>query len=583
MIKRLLSYVGEYRKYAILTPLFMIGEVVMEVLIPLVMAQIIDNGIQGTGGMNYTLKMGAIMVMLAFISLFFGAAGGRAGAVAAMGFAKNLRNSLFDKVQDFSFSNIDKFSTGSLVTRLTTDVTNTQNAFMMILRVGFRAPTMLIGATIMAVRVNARLSLVFLVAIPILGGALYFIISKAHPRFLEMLKRYDTMNTVVQENLIGIRVVKAFVREDHEDKKFRDHADSVRKAQFFAEKLVIMNVPVMQLCMYGSILAVLWFGGNMVLNRSFEIGELSSFLSYIAQILMSLMMLSMIFIISIISHASVQRIMEVLDETPNIQDAAGETELHLEDGSIEFRDVSFSYANDPENLTLSHINLSIASGQTIGIIGGTGSAKTSLVQLIPRLYDVLDGQLIVGGHDVRDYKLRDLREEVAMVLQKNVLFSGTIRDNLKWGDENATDEEIQAACESAQAHDFVQSFPDGYNTDLGQGGVNVSGGQKQRLCIARALLKKPKIIILDDSTSAVDTATDSKIRAAFRKKLKGTTTLIIAQRISSVCDADKIIVLDEGKINGFGTHEELMKTNEIYREVYESQQKGVDEYARTNA
>ncbi|HHV31443.1 ABC transporter ATP-binding protein [Caproiciproducens sp. LBM24188] len=583
MIKRLLSYVGEYRKYAILTPLFMIGEVVMEVLIPLVMAQIIDNGIQGTGGMNYTLKMGAIMVMLAFISLFFGAAGGRAGAVAAMGFAKNLRNSLFDKVQDFSFSNIDKFSTGSLVTRLTTDVTNTQNAFMMILRVGFRAPTMLIGATIMAVRVNARLSLVFLVAIPILGGALYFIISKAHPRFLEMLKRYDTMNTVVQENLIGIRVVKAFVREDHEDKKFRDHADSVRKAQFFAEKLVIMNVPVMQLCMYGSILAVLWFGGNMVLNRSFEIGELSSFLSYIAQILMSLMMLSMIFIISIISYASVQRIMEVLDETPNIQDAAGETELHLEDGSIEFRDVSFSYANDPENLTLSHINLSIASGQTIGIIGGTGSAKTSLVQLIPRLYDVLDGQLIVGGHDVRDYKLRDLREEVAMVLQKNVLFSGTIRDNLKWGDENATDEEIQAACESAQAHDFVQSFPDGYNTDLGQGGVNVSGGQKQRLCIARALLKKPKIIILDDSTSAVDTATDSKIRAAFRKKLKGTTTLIIAQRISSVCDADKIIVLDEGKINGFGTHEELMKTNEIYREVYESQQKGVDEYARTNA
>ncbi len=580
MIKKLLKYVGEYKKYAVITPVFMIGEVVMEILIPLVMAEIIDNGIQGSGGINYTVKMGGLMVLMAFVSLFFGAAGGKTAATASMGFARNLRNDLFDRVQDFSFSNVDKFSTGSLVTRLTTDVTNTQNAFMMLLRMGFRAPTMLIGATIMAVMINARLSLVFLVAIPVLGVALYLIVSHAHPRFLKMLKQYDKLNAVVQENLIGIRAVKAFVREDYEEKKFEENADAVRKAQKFAEKLVVLNMPIMQLCMYGSIVAVLWFGGNMVIGRTMEIGQLSSFISYIAQILMSLMMLSMIFIVSIISYASIERITEVLDEVSDIKNPEDGTAEKLGNGSIEFRDVSFSYSGDKENLTLSHVNLAIESGQTIGVIGGTGSAKTTLVQLIPRLYDVTGGELLVGGRDVRSYRLEELREQVAMVLQKNVLFSGTIRENLKWGNESATEEEIVAACKAAQAHDFIMNFPDGYETDLGQGGVNVSGGQKQRLCIARALLKKPKIMILDDSTSAVDTATDSQIRAELRDKLRGTTTILIAQRITSVCDADKIIVLDEGEINGFGTHEELMKTNTIYREVYLSQQKGVDEYAK---
>lgn len=583
MIKKLLSYVGEYKKYVIITPVLMIGEVVMEVLIPLIMANIIDKGIQGDGGISYTIKMGAVMVLAACVSLFFGALGGRTGAVAGMGFAKNLRNDLFDKVQDFSFSNVDKFSTGSLVTRLTTDVTNTQNAFMMILRMGFRAPFMLIGAVIMAVFINAKLSLIFLVAIPVLGVSLYLISSHAHPRFLQMLRKYDKLNSVVQENLIGIRVVKAFVREKHENDKFKENADEVRAAQFFAEKLVILNAPIMQLCMYGSILAVIWFGGNMVIGGTFEIGQLSSFISYISQILMSLMMLSMIFIISIISYASVGRIMEVLNEEPDIKDAATDKKVELRDGSIEFRNVSFSYAKDGDNLTLADINLSIASGETIGIIGGTGSAKTTLVQLIPRLYDVFDGELLVGGHNVKDYRLQDLRGEVAMVLQKNVLFSGTIKSNLKWGNENATDAQITEACKAAQAHEFIESFPDGYDTDLSQGGVNVSGGQKQRLCIARALLKKPKILILDDSTSAVDTATDSKIRTAFSKGLKDTTTIIIAQRITSVCDADKIIVLDEGKINGFGSHEELMASNGIYREVYQSQQKGVEEHAKAKS
>lgn len=583
MIRELLKYIGEYKKYAILTPVFMIGEVLMEVLIPLVMADIIDNGIRGSGGIRYTIQMGLVMVVMAFISLFFGAAAGRTAAVAGMGLAKNLRNDLFNKVQDFSFANVDKFSTGSLVTRLTTDVTNTQNAFMMLLRMGVRAPFMLIGAGVMAVFINPRLSLIFLVTIPLLGTALYLIISTVHPRFLRMLKSYDKLNTVVQENLIGIRVVKAFVREGHEKQKFSASADTVRQAQINAEKLVVLNMPVMQLCMYGSIVAVLWFGGNMVMARSFEIGQLSSFLSYIAQILMSLMMLSMIFIISIISYASIERIWEVLSEKPDIQDAAGAGAVVPQDGSIEFRNVSFSYTNDSQNRTLADISLTIGSGETIGIIGGTGSAKTSLVQLIPRLYDVLDGQVLVGGHDVREYQLHTLRDQVAMVLQKNVLFSGSIRENLKWGNEQASDEQIIAACESAQAHDFIMSFPDGYDTDLGQGGVNVSGGQKQRLCIARALLKQPKIIILDDSTSAVDTATDSKIRAALKQKLANTTTIIIAQRITSVCDADRIIVLDEGRVNGFGTHAELLEQNQIYREVYMSQQKGVEQYAETNS
>ncbi|MCD7890425.1 MAG: ABC transporter ATP-binding protein/permease [Ruminococcus sp.] len=573
MYKKILSYVGEYKKYTLLSPLSIIGEVAMEVLIPTVMAMIIDNGIK-QGDVSYVVKMGILMVIMAACSLCFGALAGRFSAVAAMGFSKNLRGALFRKVQSYSFANVDKFSTASLITRLTTDVTNTQNAFMMFIRTAFRSPIMLICATIMAIRINAKLSLVFLIAIPVLGFAIFFIAIKAHPRFEAMLTKYDGMNSRVQENLIGIRVVKAFVREKHEKKNFSNTADSVRKAQVFAEKLVILNSPIMQLCMYASIIAVLWFGGNLAVDGSIGTGELSSFISYITQILMSLMMLSMLFVMFTISRASIQRIYEVLDEEPTIKDSV--TDVSAENGSISFKNISFSYFNDMNNLALDHINLDIKSGETIGIIGGTGSSKTSLVQLIPRLYDSTEGDVFVGGHNVREYSLETLRNQVAMVLQKNVLFSGTIKDNLKWGDENASDEEIIDACKSACAHDFIMNFPDGYETDLGQGGVNVSGGQKQRLCIARALLKKPKIIILDDSTSAVDTATDSSIRKAFREKLANTTTLIIAQRISSVQDADRIIVMDDGKISDVGTHEELLRRSEIYREVYISQQKGAE-------
>lgn len=575
MYKKIFSYVGEYKKAAILSPITIIGEVAMEVLIPTVMAMIIDNGIK-KGDVGYVVKLGLLMALMAVASLLFGALAGRLSAVAAMGFSKNLRGALFRKVQSFSFANVDKFSTASLITRLTTDVTNTQNAFMMFIRTAFRAPIMLVCATFMAVRLNSRLSTIFLCAIPVLGFAVFFIVTKAHPRFEAMLAKYDGMNSRVQENLIGIRVVKAFVREEHEKKNFAETADSVRKAQIFAEKLVILTMPIMQICMYSSIIAILWFGGNMAMKGSMGTGELASFITYVTQILMSLMMLSMLFIMFVISRASIQRIHEVLSEEPTIRDSEASS-VSADDGSIRFENVSFSYFGDMSNLALENINLEIKSGETIGIIGGTGSSKTSLVQLIPRLYDATEGKVFVGGHNVREYSLDTLRNQVAMVLQKNVLFSGTIKDNLKWGDENATDEEIIEACKSACAHDFIMGFPDGYETDLGQGGVNVSGGQKQRLCIARALLKKPKIIILDDSTSAVDTATDSSIRQAFREKLSDTTTLIIAQRISSVMDADRIIVLDEGRINDVGTHEELLARNDIYREVYQSQQKGAEE------
>lgn len=573
MIKKIISCLGEYKKYTILTPVIIIGEVLMEILIPFVMAKILDNGINGDGGIPYIVKMGILMLAMAAVSLVCGALAGKYAAVAGMGLAKNMRQKLFDKVQDFSFKNVDRFSTASLVTRLTTDVTNTQNAFMMIIRTAVRAPMMMIGATIMAVTINLRLSVVFFIAIPLLAFALFLIGSNAHPRFQKMLKKYDAMNASVQENLIGIRVVKAFVREKHEKKKFEISADEVRQAQISAEKIVILTGPIMQLTMYASILAIVWFGGNMIIGGSMETGLLTSFISYVTQILMSLMMISFIFIMSIISKASVVRIAEVLDEVPDIADGEGEAGAPA-DGSIEFKNVSFSYFDDPENCALENIDLKINSGETVGIIGGTGSSKTSLVQLIPRLYDVTSGEVMVGGKDVRGYKLDDLRNDVAMVLQNNVLFSGTIRENLKWGNPEASDEEIIEACKNAQAHDFITSFPNGYDTDLGQGGVNVSGGQKQRLCIARALLKKPKIIILDDSTSAVDTATDSKIRQAFREQLADTTTIIIAQRISSVSDADKIIVMDDGRICGTGTHEELMQSSDIYKEVYESQQKG---------
>ncbi len=575
MIKKLAACVGEYKKYAIATPFIMLGEAVMDIVLPLIMANMIDYGIQAKD-MGYTIRMGLLMILCTLFALICGAGGGITAAHAATGFAKNLRAKLFKKVQTFSFSNIDRFSTASLVTRLTTDVTNTQNAFQMLIRMAVRSPVMLIGAAIMAIRINPELSAIFLVVIPILGISLFLIMSKAHPRFEAMMEKYDALNNSVQENLSAIRVVKAFVREDYEDKKFKTSADNVRRAQLFAEKLVILNSPIMQLCMYGCILAVLWFGGNMVIGGTFEIGKLSSFISYVTQTLMSLMMLSMVIMMITVSLASMHRIVEVLDEEPDLKEDADPV-MEVKDGSIEFNHVDFSYSGKTDNLILKDINLSIKSGETIGVIGGTGSAKSTLVQLIPRLYDIEGGEIKVGGVNVRKYDTEVLRNQVAMVLQKNVLFSGTIRDNLKWGNENATDEEILKACKAADAYEFIESFPYGLDTDLGQGGVNVSGGQKQRLCIARALLKRPKIIILDDSTSAVDTATDARIRAAFRKELASTTTIIIAQRITSVQDADKVIVLDEGRIDAFDTPENLLKTNAIYREVYEQQQKGAQE------
>ncbi len=573
MYKKIFSHLGEYKKYAILTPIVMIGEVLMEILIPFVMTEMINVGIKGDGGISFTVKAGLLMILMAIVSLCFGALGGMTAARAGMGFGKNLRGALFGKVQDFSFANVDKFSTASLVTRLTTDVTSVQNTLMMLIRMAIRSPFMLVGATVMAVKISPKLSVVFFIAIPLLALVLVFIMTNAHPRFEKMHNKYDAMNASVQENLIGIRVVKAFVRERHEKDKFKLSAEEVRSCQIMAEKLIILNSPAMQISMYACIVAILWFGGNMVINKmGMEVGDLSGFISYITQILSSLMMLSFIFISIVISRASITRISEVLNEETDIKDSP--SELQVEDGSIEFKNVSFSYSKNKDNLTLEGINLKISSGETIGIIGGTGSAKSSLVSLIPRLYDVLDGEVIVGGHDVRDYSLKALRDSVAMVLQKNVLFSGTIKENLRWGNADATDEEIAEAAKNAEAHDFILSFPDGYDTVLGQGGVNVSGGQKQRLCIARALLKKPKIIILDDSTSAVDTATDAKIRAAFKRELGDTTAIIIAQRISSVEDADRTIVLDDGKVVAFDTHEELLKNCDIYREVYESQQKG---------
>ena len=575
MIKKLAACVGEYKKFAIATPFIMLGEAVMDIVLPLIMANMIDYGIQAKD-MGYTIRMGLLMILCTLFALICGAGGGITAAHAATGFAKNLRAKLFKKVQTFSFSNIDRFSTASLVTRLTTDVTNIQNAFQMLIRMAVRSPVMLIGAAIMAIRINPELSAIFLVVIPILGISLFLIMSKAHPRFEAMMEKYDALNNSVQENLSAIRVVKAFVREDYEDKKFKNSADNVRRAQLFAEKLVILNSPIMQLCMYGCILAVLWFGGNMVIGGTFEIGKLSSFISYVTQTLMSLMMLSMVIMMITVSLASMHRIIEVLDEEPDLKEDANPV-MEVKDGSIEFNHVDFSYSGKTDNLILKDINLSIKSGETIGVIGGTGSAKSTLVQLIPRLYDIEGGEIKVGGVNVRKYDTEVLRNQVAMVLQKNVLFSGTIRDNLKWGNENATDEEILKACKAADAYEFIESFPYGLDTDLGQGGVNVSGGQKQRLCIARALLKRPKIIILDDSISAVDTATDARIRAAFRKELAGTTTIIIAQRITSVQDADKVIVLDEGRIDAFDTPENLLKTNAIYREVYEQQQKGAQE------
>lgn len=564
---------GKYLWMTILTPILIIGEVIMEVSIPRLMADIVNVGI-GNKDIGYVATRGGLMVVMALLSLCFGAFAGWTASIAGMGFGKEVRKKMFYRIQDFSFSNVDRFSPSSLITRMTTDITNTQNAFMMVIRMMVRAPIMFVSASIMAITLNGELSLIFLIAVPILGVVLALIIKEAYPRFQSMLKRFDFLNAKIQENLIGIRVVKAFVRGDYENEGFEKAAAAVRDTQKRAERLVVLNMPIMQLMVYSCILAVLWLGGKMIVVGDMGTGDLVSFISYVNQILMSLMMVAMSFTMLVISKASVSRIVEVLHDTPDIPDDA-EGDPQVADGSIEFDKVCFSYKGDLSSCALRDINLKIASGETVGIIGGTGSSKSTLVHLIPRLYDVTSGSVKVGGRDVREYKQETLRNEVAMVLQKNVLFTGTIRDNLKWGNKDATDEEIIEACKAAQAHDFIMSFPRGYDTEMGQGGVNVSGGQKQRLCIARALLKKPKIVILDDSTSAVDTATDSKIREAFRRELADTTTIIIAQRISSISDADKIIVLDNGRINAVGTHEELMKNNEIYREVYESQQKGV--------
>ena len=570
MVKKVLPFAKKYGVYAILSPIAIIGEVWAEINIPKLMSQIVDTGI-GNKDISYVLKVGGQMVLYALFALLCGALAARFAALGGLGFGSELRRGLFYKLQTYSFKNLDRFRTASLVTRLTADVNNIQNAFMMIIRVAVRAPFMLVCATWMAFKINHSLVSVFLVAIPVLGTALAVIACMAFPRFTAMLKRYDGLNASVQENLISIRVVKAFVRSDYEKKKFKEANDGLRDSSIRAEKVLAFNGPFMQITIYACIIAILWFGGNHIINGTMQTGELISFISYVTQILMSLMMISMIFVMLVMSKASLVRIGEVLDEVPDIQDGK---ETEVKDGSITFENVSFRYNGGAEENVLQNINLSIRSGETIVIIGGTGSAKSTLVQLIPRLYDASEGRVLVGGKDVRDYSIHVLRDAVSMVLQKNVLFSGSIRDNLRWGNENSTQEEIEEACESAQADGFVKSFPDGYDTDLGQGGVNVSGGQKQRLCIARALLKHPKIIILDDSTSAVDTATDAKIRAALRKDLKGTTALIIAQRISSVEDADRILVLNDGKISDFDTHENLMKNSEIYREVYESQKKG---------
>ena len=548
----------------------------MEVLIPLLMAKIVDVGIT-SHNIQYVVRTGLLMIGAACLSLTFGILSGRFAALASTGFSHNLRRNLFGKVQDLAFSNMDKFGTASLVTRLTSDVTNAQNTYQMVIRICVRSPAMLVFAVIMSFNIDRELASFLLIVIPVLGAVLALIGFKAFPRFREMLKQYDKLNSNVQENLTGIRVVKSFVQEDSESKKFSATAEKLRNAQLKAERIIIFNMPVLQLTMYTCIIVLLWSGGNRIIAGSMQPGELISFLTYINQILMSLMMISMIFVMLILSRASISRIMEVLDEEPAIKEPVAENanQQTIQSGSIEFQNVSFSYTEQGTPV-LSNINLSIPSGITVGIIGGTGSSKSTLVQLIPRLYDVMDGKVLVDGKDVRSLSLETLRQAVGMVLQKNVLFSGTIRENLLWGDKKASQQEIEAACQHADADNFIKGFPQGYDTVLGQGGVNLSGGQKQRLCIARALLTKPRILILDDSTSAVDTATDARIRQSLRNSLPDTTKIIIAQRITSIQDADMIVVLDDGNIAATGTHTQLLETCGIYREVYESQQKGQD-------
>ena len=577
MIKKLAQYIKQYKKDSILTPIFVIFEVIMEVLIPYLMARIIDVGIQNSD-LNYIFKIGAILVVSAILSLTFGMLSGRYAAKASAGFAKNLRQGMFYNIQNYSFTNIDKFSTSSLVTRLTTDVTNVQMAFQMIIRILVRAPIMLIFALTMAFSINSKLAWIFVVTMPILAVVLFYIAIKAHPYFEKVFKKYDSLNRVVGENLNAIRVVKAYNREEHEQNKFGNVNDEVYKLFKKAEKIVAFNSPAMQLTIYTCILLISWIGAKLIVGGSMQTGELSSIITYAWQILSSLMMISFVFVMIIIAESSAERIIEVLDEESTIRNKENPV-MKVKDGSITFDHVSFQYddAKAEDELPLEDINIEIESGETIGIIGATGSSKSTIVNLIPRLYDVSEGAIKVGGIDVRDYDIETLRNEVAVVLQKNVLFSGTIKENLRWGNKEASDEELVRVCKLAQADGFIQEFPDKYDTLLDQGGTNVSGGQKQRICIARALLKKPKILILDDSTSAVDTKTDALIRKAFREEIPNTTKIIIAQRITSVEDADRIIVLEDGKINGIGTSEELLKTNAIYQEVYESQKKGEED------
>ena len=572
MMKTLLAQVKQYKSASILAPVFTAGEVIMEVLIPFVTASIIDKGIEA-GDISKVYLYGGIMLAMALLSLGFGVLAGRYAAKASSGLACNLREGIYEKVQTFAFSNIDKYSTAGLVTRMTTDVTNVQNAYQMILRIAVRAPLMLVCSMAMCFFISAKLSAIFLVAIVILAAGLIFIMSRTIPIFNEVFRKYDDLNASVQENVSAIRVVKAFVRENYENKKFGKAAETLYKLFVKAESHLAFNNPMMMLVVYGCILSISWFGAHLIVAGSLSTGNLTSLFSYVMSVLMSLMMLSMIFVMVTMSAASARRIAEVLEEVPDMDNPA-QSEQTVADGSIDFNHVDFSYKHDSGEKTLQDIDLHIHSGETIGIIGGTGCGKSSLVSLISRLYDVDSGGVWVGGKDVRCYDMEALRNQVAVVLQKNVLFSGTILDNLRWGKEDATEEECAEACRQACADEFIERFPDGYNTWIEQGGSNVSGGQKQRLCIARALLKKPKVLILDDSTSAVDTATDAKIREAFAKKIPGTTKLIVAQRISSVQGTDRILVLDNGKVNGFDTHENLLKTNRIYREIYEAQTQG---------